>query len=86
MRLFGDMPGAAAPEVDELAAKLRGFQEAYTAVSDNVGRDDFYVVCVFRDWHARQAFLEGLKLEDNRFQNGTKLMELIQGRVAEMKA
>jgi hypothetical protein len=77
-RLFGDMPGAAQPEVEQLAQKLREFQEAYTKVSDNFGRDDFYAVVVFRDYATRTEFFRRLGLPDNRYQDGVRLLELLQ--------
>lgn len=78
-RLFGDMPGVQSTGIDELSEKLRAFQESYTNVSDNVGRDDFYLVVIFPDYARRTQFLEALKLQDNRYQDGGTLMKLLKG-------
>lgn len=77
-RLFGDAPGATVDGLDELSKRLKAFQDSYTNVSDNTGRDDFYLVVVFRDYDARGEFLKVLGLEDNRYQDGKALQELIQ--------
>ncbi len=76
-RLLGDMPGGSQQNVDDLAQRLRGFQEAYANVSDNTGRDDFYMVVVFRDYASRTDFLQKLGLEDNRYQDGKTIAALI---------
>lgn len=80
MQLFGDIPGASQPDVEELASKLRSFQEAYAKVSDNVGRDDFYLVFIFRDFATRAEFLRDAGMEDNRYQDGARLKALLVPR------
>jgi hypothetical protein len=42
-------------------------------VTDNFGRDDFYIVVIFKDYAARTDFLAKHGLVDNRYQDGPQL-------------
>ncbi len=80
-RLLGDAPGRSAEEIDTLADSLRKARENYEqVVNTSRGRDnnDFYLVVVFRDSEHRDAFTGALKLDENRYQDGRKLMELLR--------
>jgi len=87
MRLFGDIPGGSQQNVEELASKLRSFSENYAKISDNDGRDDFYVVLVFRNHKEREEWLVDLKLKDNRYQSPSMVVENLTEKIkAELTA
>jgi hypothetical protein len=80
-RMFGDSPLVehGTEQIDELSAKLREARERYegiTKTSAGKNTEDFYVVVVFKDHADRLQFLEALKLDDNRFQDGRELRRL----------
>lgn len=80
-RLFGDSPAAKADEMQGMAESLRAVRDKYRAnIADatKAGATDFYLVVVFRDYEDRLAFLKRLSLEDNRYQDGRKLMGLLK--------
>lgn len=83
-RLFGDSPARDSAALDKVADDIRLRQQQHDAMIErNKARDDdeFYMIVVFRDGQDRADFLEALKLDDNRFQDGRVLRRLyLEGR------
>lgn len=87
-RLFGDTPLNArdsSDAIDELGGQLRKARDRFDELvkkNGASGRDntDFYLVVVFRDADDCKAFLDDLKLDDNRFQDGNTLKDLLARR------
>lgn len=83
-RIFGDAPmlDRDGNAVDELADKLRETKERQEKHLGEVCADrdseDFYVVVVFKDAADRRSFIDGLGLDDNRFQDGRRLRALLR--------
>ncbi len=84
-RLLGDAPGRSAVEIEAMADSLRKARESYDQIlrtSDRRDGVDFYLVVVFRDVAHRDEFTSALGLDDNRYQDGSALLALYQGRGA----
>ena len=81
-RLFGDdsvIYERGGDALDELAAKLRDFRNAYENISRkgaDRASEEYYLVVVFRDPAQCSAFIAHHRLTDNRYQNGETLMAL----------
>jgi hypothetical protein len=68
-------------EIDELAKKLRAVAEQYAGTQKGVNqRDalDYYLVVVFKDDDQRAMFLDELQMEQNRYQDGRVLLQLLK--------
>ena len=84
-RLLGDSPLASADNaLDDLADRLRASRDAWQRISGMSharlgGKDSeaYYIVVVFRDREDRNQFLEAAGLDQNRYQDGRRLRELI---------
>lgn len=79
-RMFGDAAGSRPEELMALGDRLREVSEKADAVrgaSENRDSTDFYLVFVFRDPASCSDFLRRHKLEDNRFQSGEALDEML---------
>jgi ParB-like chromosome segregation protein Spo0J len=82
-QVLGDSPftQANADAVAALADAQRAVQESLDAITKALesGRDatDFYLCIVFKDDQDRLSFTEALGLDDNTFQDGNRLRELL---------
>jgi len=84
-RILGDVPAArgedSAQALDAIAQRLRAMQERYATLEARAKqRDgtDYYLVVVFRDETERTRFVTRLGLEDNRYQDGRRLFDLLK--------
>lgn len=81
-RMFGDAPLAGrVQEMQKLAEQYRSFREAHEGLIEGLAkRDDnnFYLVVVFQDGTAREEFLTGLELPNERHIDGKMLYALLK--------
>lgn len=73
-RLFGEdvtQLSSHAASLDEAAARVRAFRDAYKPgkLAARAKEEDFYCVVIFRDANVRQEFLTSNGLDDNRYQD-----------------
>lgn len=81
-QLFGaDTSNSDSVEMQMQADNLRELKDKYKAniaKAREKGNTDFYIVVVFRDADHRSTFLSTLGLDDNRYQDGRRLLGLLQ--------
>lgn len=86
-QLFGESPDAAENgAIEVLAEQLRAARERQDELvknSEDKNDTDFYAVVVFKSYSVRKDFTDALGLEDNRYIDGRRLLELIKKDQAE---
>lgn len=86
-RLFGDVASERSDVADDLVKRMEEVRETIAGMRKaNPNSDQFYLVFVFRDDAERAAFTDLAALDDNRYQDGRWLVELLskaQARTAQ---
>ena len=81
-RMFGDSAQVSGSVAETFADQVRESMEKTKGIFTNAkvaNPTDFYVVFVFANVERRDAFLEKHGFDDNRFQSGVMLEELVDG-------
>ena len=82
-RLFGESPSTTSKDdMDELSDRVAKMQESFDAINAlrrAPGRQDYYMVLVFKDYAARVEFCRAAGLDDNRYVDGRVIAAKISG-------